>query len=86
MINGVFLILSIWNPLGFSGFLIIVLQFLLGYIAFFVAFFGVVYWTKVRTPPPDATPLSDQLSWPWLVGAGVALGITIAVLLPTIHF
>ena len=86
IINGVFLILSIWNPLGFSGFLIIVLQFLLGYIAFLVAFFGVVYWTKVRTPPPDATPLSDQLSWPWLVSAAVALGTASLVLLRTIHF
>lgn len=86
MINAIFLILSIWNPLGFGAFLIIVLQYLLAYIAFFVAFFGMVYWTKVETSPPDATPLPVQFSWPWIVGAAAALVIAIAVLLPTIYF
>jgi len=86
MINAVFLIISIWNPFGFGGFLIVVLQYVLVYVAFFVAFFGVVYWTRIETPPPDATPLPDQLSRPWLVGAAVALGIAIFVLLPTIYF
>ncbi len=57
-----------------------------GYIAFLVAFFDVVFWTKVRTPPPDATPLPDQLNWAWCIGAAAALGIASFVLLPTIYF
>jgi hypothetical protein len=86
MISGIFMLLSIWNPFGFDGFLGIVWMYLLGYIVLFVASFGVVYWTRIETPPPDATPLSDELNWPWCVGAAVALGIAVFVLLPTVYF
>jgi len=86
MISAIFLIFSIWNPFGFGGFVGIVLLYLLGYIVFFVAFFGVVYWTRIETPPPDATPLPDELNWPWCVGAAAALGVASFILLPTIYF
>jgi hypothetical protein len=86
MISAIFLILSIWNPFGFDGFLGIVWLYLLGHIVFFVASFGVVYWTRIETPPPDATPLSDELNWPWCIGAAAALGIASLVLLPTVYF
>ena len=85
-ISVVFTILSFWHPIGSAGSFEIILQYWFGYFAFFVAFFHVVCWTKVRTPLLDATPLPDQLSWPWLVGAAVALGIASFVLLPTIYF
>jgi hypothetical protein len=51
-----------------------------------VAFLGVVFWTRIETPPPDATPLPGELNWPWCVGAAVALGIAVFVLLPTVYF
>jgi len=86
MINAIFLLLSIWNPFGFGGFRLIVLQYGVGYAVFPVAFFGVVYWTRVRTPPQNATPLLPQANWPWRVGAAVTLAIVAAVLLPTIYF
>jgi len=86
MISAIFMVVSIWNPFGFGGFLAIVLQYVFGYVAFFVAYFGVVHWTKVRIPLPDATPLSVQPSWPWRVAAMVALGVVITVLLPMIYF
>ena len=82
VINVILSILSFW----YGAVIDTIIMTWFGYIVFFVAFFGVVYWTKVRTPPPDATPLPDQLSWPWLVGAGAALGVAIFVLLPTIYF
>ena len=81
-INIIITILSFWY--GTVTDTIIMTWF--GYIAFLVAFFDVVYWTKARTPPPDATPLPDQLSQPWLISAAVALGIASFVLVRTIHF
>ena len=79
-------ILAFWHPDGSTGLFWAISQYWYGYVAFFVVPFGMFYWTKVRTPPPDATPFPDQLSWPWIAGAAVALGIAITVLLPTIYF
>ena len=81
-INVIITILSFW----YGTVIDTIIMTWFGYIAFLVAFFDVVYWTKARTPPPDATPLPDQLNRPWIVGAAVALGIAIFVLLPTIYF
>ena len=81
-INMIFTILSFW----YGTVIDTIIMTWWGYIAFFVAFFGVVYWTKIKSPPPDATPLLDQLSWPWGVGAAVALAIASFILLPTIYF
>lgn len=81
-INMIFTILSFW----YGTVIVTIIMTWFGYIVFFVAFFGVVYWTKIKSPLPDATPLSDQLNWPWCVSAAVALGIAISVLLPTIYF
>ena len=81
-INMIFTILSLW----YGSVIDTIIMTWWGYIAFFVAFFGVVYWTKVRTPPPDVTPLPVQFSRPWGIGAAVVLVVAIAVLLPTIYF
>ena len=80
--NVIFTILLFWYRPGIDA----IIMTWVGYIAFFLAFFGVLFWPKVEALLQDATPLPDQLSWPWIVGAAVALGIASLVLLPTIYF
>ena len=84
-INVIFTVLSFWHPIGTDGILVTAFQYWIGYSAFLLAF-GASYWTEVDTAPPDATPLQIRLSWPWAAGAAVALGVAVAVLLPTVHF
>lgn len=85
-INALFTLLSFWHPLGGDGVIIIVLQYWFGYVAFFWAFFIASYWTEVTTQPPDTTPIAAGFNWPWGVGAAVAVGLAIIVLLPTLYF
>jgi len=83
--NTILTAFSFWNPLGITNSLMLVLHWFV-YIMFFVACLGLGYWTKVRTPPLDATPLPLQANWPWRVAAVITLGVTVALLLPTMSF
>jgi len=83
--NTILTALSFWHPLGITDSLMLVLHWFT-YIIFFLACLDLGLWRKVKTPPCDATPLPLQPNWPWRVGAVVALGTTVAVLLPTIYF
>ncbi|MCZ7567715.1 MAG: hypothetical protein M5U01_03840 [Ardenticatenaceae bacterium] len=85
-INTLFTVLSFWHPLGGDGVIITVMQYWFGYVAFFWAFLIASYWTQATTPPPDTTPLAADFNWRWGVGAAVAVGLAILVLLPTIYF
>lgn len=85
-INLLFTVLSFWHPLGAEGVFITISQYWGGYAGFIWAFFLAAYWLKITAPFSDVSPLPNRVSLAWMFLAVAALGIAVAVLLPSVYF
>lgn len=85
IVNGVLMVLAFSHPLGVQGVVTVAMQYWMGYIPLFWAYFIGGMWTDVSSSYKDASQLSTRLP-AWLITGATAIGLIAIATLPGIRF